>query len=86
MKLLATSYPPPPILEEITKTLKTSDHEALVESMLLLVPPLFLEEDHISLGRASSLSTEQKRVHSGSEQGLRHSFRKTHHVQDRFSY
>lgn len=53
-----------PLVRQPVRTLVTP----VVEAMSLFVPHLFIGEEHISLGRASSLPMEQKRICSGSEE------------------
>jgi len=58
--LSVVSSPPPPHIEEITKPPKSSDHEPLLEDMLMFVPDLFSEEEYIELGHVSNMPKEHK--------------------------
>ena len=56
--LSAVFSPPPPHIEEITKPPKSSDHEPLLEDMLMFGPDLFSEEEYIELSHISNMPKE----------------------------
>ena len=65
--LSIVSYPPPPHIEEITKPLKSSDHEPLFEELPMFIYDLFSEEEYIELGHVSNMPKEHKCFGSQSE-------------------
>ena len=65
--LSVVSSPPPPHIEEITKPLKSSDHEPLLEELPMFIPDLFSEEEYIELGHVSNMPKEHKCICARSE-------------------
>ena len=55
---------PPPHIEEITKPIKSTDHEPLIEYMPMLIRDLFIKEEYMELGNVSNMPKEHKCIGS----------------------
>ena len=65
--LSAIFSPPPPHIEEITESPKSSDHKPLLEDLPMFIPDHFSEEEYNEFGNVSNMPKEHKCVFSRSE-------------------